>query len=47
MTGLNAEHISEARAATERLKKSYGYCDECARDTASALVRWRYAELVN
>jgi predicted Ser/Thr protein kinase len=47
MTGLNAEQISEARAATERLKKSYGYCDECARDTASALVRWRYAELVN
>ena len=28
-------------------RSSYGYCDECARDTASALVRWRYAELVN
>ena len=47
MTGLAAHEIAEARTATERLKKTYGYCDECARDTASALVRWRYAELVN
>jgi predicted Ser/Thr protein kinase len=45
--GLRADQIAEARAAIERLKKTYGYCDECARDTASALVRWRYAELVN
>ena len=47
MTGLPADQIAEARAAIERLKKSYGYCDECARDTTSALVRWRYSELVN
>ncbi|MET0592681.1 MAG: serine protein kinase PrkA [Polyangiaceae bacterium] len=46
-TGMTADQIKEARAANERLKKQFGYCDECARDTASALVRWRYAELVN
>ena len=45
--GLTTDHKDEARAAVERLKQSYGYCDECARDTASSLIRWRYAELVN
>ena len=29
------------------MKNLYGYCDACARDTASSLVRWRYAEFVN
>jgi predicted Ser/Thr protein kinase len=45
--GLSADQIAEARAATERLKTTYGYCEDCARDTVSSLVRWRYAELVN
>ena len=45
--GMTEDRKSTAQAAAERMKKSYGYCDECARDTASALVRWRYAELVS
>jgi predicted Ser/Thr protein kinase len=45
--GLHAERKTEARAAADRMKEVYGYCDDCARDTVSALVRWRYAELVN
>ncbi len=45
--GMNEDRKNESVAATERLKTVYGYCNECARDTASALVRWRYAELVN
>ena len=44
---MNEERKSAARAAAERLKQVFGYCDDCARDTASSLVRWRYAELVN
>jgi predicted Ser/Thr protein kinase len=47
LAGMNEDRKSDARAATDRLKQLYGYCDECARDTASSLVRWRYAELVN
>ncbi|HEX9297427.1 MAG TPA: serine protein kinase PrkA [Polyangiaceae bacterium] len=45
--GMNEERKSGARAAIERMKQSYEYCEECVRDTASSLVRWRYAELVN
>jgi predicted Ser/Thr protein kinase len=45
--GMNAERKAAAITAADRLKQVYGYCDECARDTASSLVRWRYAELVN
>jgi len=46
-SGMTNDQKTEARAAADRLKQLYGYCDECARDTASALVRWRYSELVN
>jgi serine protein kinase len=45
--GMTEDRKAEARAANERMKHIYGYCDDCARDTASSLVRWRYAELVN
>ena len=45
--GMTTDRKSAARTAADRLKQVYGYCDECARDTASSLVRWRYAELVN
>jgi hypothetical protein len=44
---MTEDHKAAARAATDRLKQVYGYCDDCAKDTASSLVRWRYAELVN
>ena len=45
--GFTADRKAEARAAADRLKSLYGYCDHCAHDTASSLVRWRYAEFVN
>ncbi|HKQ68637.1 MAG TPA: serine protein kinase PrkA, partial [Polyangiaceae bacterium] len=45
--GMSADRLADAKAAKERMKQLYGYCDDCARDTASSLVRWRYAELVN
>jgi hypothetical protein len=44
---LGTERIAAAKAVVAWLKSSYGYCDDCARDTTSSLVRWRYAELVN
>jgi serine protein kinase len=47
LAGMTEDRKSAARAATDRLKQVYGYCDDCAKDTASSLVRWRYAELVN
>src|SRR5262249_15544594 len=47
LAGMTEEHKSAARAATDRLKTIYGYCDDGAKATASSLVRWRYAELVN
>jgi hypothetical protein len=31
----------------QRLKDKYGYCDHCAKDAVSALLRWRFAELVS
>jgi predicted Ser/Thr protein kinase len=45
--GLDAPRVTAARAAVERLVQEVGYCNECARDAASALLRWRYAELVS
>jgi serine protein kinase len=44
--GLSEEQKKAARAAADRMKDMYGYCDHCARDAASGLVRWRFAELV-
>ncbi len=45
--GLDKERTDAARATLARLKANFGYCDECARDTASSLLRWRYADLVS
>jgi serine protein kinase len=45
--GITTDRKAEARAAADRLKSLYGYCDACAHDTTSSLVRWRYAEFVN
>ena len=45
-TGVTAAFKAPA-VWPDRMKQIYGYCDACARDTASSLVRWRYAELVN
>jgi len=32
--GLTSDRKAEARAAVERMKSLYGYCDDCAHDTA-------------
>ncbi|EYF07916.1 PrkA family serine protein kinase [Chondromyces apiculatus] len=42
---LREEQRRNARAALERLRQM-GYCDNCALDAATALLRARYAELV-
>jgi hypothetical protein len=42
---LHEEQRRNALAALDRLKKM-GYCDGCALDAASALLRARFAELV-
>jgi predicted Ser/Thr protein kinase len=44
--GLPDDHRRSARAALDRLESQFNYCDYCARDAASSLLRWRYAELV-
>jgi predicted Ser/Thr protein kinase len=46
-SALGTERIAAARAVIARMKTTYGYCDDCARDTTSSLLRWRYAEFVN
>jgi predicted Ser/Thr protein kinase len=43
--GLHEEQRRNALSALERLR-SMGYCESCALDAASALVRARFAELV-
>jgi serine protein kinase len=43
---LDADRLETAEGALTRLKRDFGYCTDCAKDTASSLVRWRYAELV-
>jgi predicted Ser/Thr protein kinase len=47
IAGVSADRVTAAKGMLGRLKLSYGYCDDCARDTASSLLRWRYAELVS
>lgn len=43
---LDAARRETVRAALDRMKRKFGYSEEAARDVASALVRWRFAELV-
>jgi predicted Ser/Thr protein kinase len=45
LDGLREEQRKNALTALERLKKM-GYCESCALDAASVLVRARFAELV-
>jgi len=45
--GLTEEQRKVAAGAAQRLKEKFGYCDHCAKDAVSALVRWRFAELVS
>jgi hypothetical protein len=42
---LRDEERKKARSALERLR-SMGYCEHCALDAASAVLRARFAELV-
>jgi predicted Ser/Thr protein kinase len=44
---LGHDRREVAEGALERLKREFGYCDACAKDTASSLLRWRYSELVS
>ena len=44
--GLGEEQRRAASTAVARFKERFGYCDHCAKDAASALLRWRFAELV-
>lgn len=45
--GLNEERRLQARETLDRLKAEHDYCDHCARDAASSLLRWRFAELIS
>lgn len=45
--GLDSQRRKQAQETLERLKAERGYCDHCARDAASSLLRWRFAELVS
>ena len=41
--GLAAVAIKQARQLLERMKAQFGYCDVCAREAVTLLVRFRYA----
>ncbi len=43
---LDRERVALAERAHGELRARFGYCDACARDLVSSLLRWRYAELV-
>jgi serine protein kinase len=40
--GLSAESLKHARKLLTRMKEEYGYCDYCAREAITLLVRLRY-----
>ena len=44
---LPPARVAQIELALERLSREFGYHREAARDAASALVRWRFAELVS
>ena len=43
--GLDAQHKKDAEQALQRLFK-LGYCESCAADAASTLLRRRFHELI-
>jgi serine protein kinase len=45
-SGLDDGRKREARAVLGRLAERFGYCDNCAVDTASLLVRKRYNDVI-
>ena len=45
-SGLDAARKKEARAVLDRMAERFGYCDNCASDTASMLLRKRYNDLI-
>ncbi len=45
--GLDAERKRDAAATVERLIARFGYCRECAADTANLLVRKRFHDLIS
>jgi predicted Ser/Thr protein kinase len=44
--GLDDARKREARAVLDRMASKFGYCDNCAADTASMLIRKRYNDLI-
>jgi len=44
--GLEAEQVRDAGATIDRMIARFGYCRECAADSASLLVRKRFNDLV-
>lgn len=44
--GLDDTRRREARSVLDRLASKFGYCDSCAADMASMLVRKRYNDLI-
>ena len=44
--GLDDTRKKEARAVLDRMAERFGYCDNCAADTASMLLRKRYNDLI-
>lgn len=45
-SGLDHHHRKGAREALDQLTSRFGYCDNCAADMASMLVRRRYADIL-
>jgi serine protein kinase len=45
-TGVDAERRKNALGLVERMVERFGYCNDCATDAATALVRRRFHELV-
>lgn len=41
-SGLDAESLARAEKTRHNLVSRFGYCDRCARDMASALLKERY-----
>ena len=46
-SGLDAARKKEVRAVLDGLASRSSYCDDCAADMASMLIRKRYSDLIN
>jgi serine protein kinase len=45
-SGLPPARVTEIKAALGRLRDQFGYHEDAARDAASSLIRWRFADLI-